>query len=58
MITADQSKALVKAGLSHVCEVFGEFKNVNGSELTEAEQAKVREIMSGSEKPAKKGHKK
>jgi hypothetical protein len=55
MITAEQSKALVKAGLAHVCEVFGKFKNVNGDELTKAEAARVEEIMSGHK--AKKIHK-
>lgn len=57
MITAEQSKALVKADLSHVCEVFGKFKNVNGKELTKAEAEKVEEIMSGH-KAKKAVHKK
>jgi hypothetical protein len=55
MITAEQSKALVKAGLAHVCEVFGKFKNVNGEELTKADAAKVEDVMSGQK--AKKIHK-
>jgi len=54
MITAEQSKALVKAGLSHVCEVFGKFKNANGKELTKTEEAKVEEIMSAKHPTHKK----
>jgi len=54
MITSEQSKALVKAGLAYVCEVFGEFKNVNGQALTKAEAAKVEEIMSAKHPTHKK----
>lgn len=60
MITAEQSKALQKAGLSHVCTVFGEIKSSDGSDLSKDDMAKAAAILKlgvTGEKPGK-SHKK
>lgn len=57
MITAEQSKALRKAGLGHVCEFNGKIRNSKDfSELSPKEMERAQQILAGQGSSPKRSH--